>query len=519
MNRSLIILPDGTEIFSGKGTENAILSRSITQLSNSGTDLTLGAVCSAMLEMKLFTLSGKLTIEAGTEIELYEVDDSLARSKVGVFICEKPTRTSPNRYSVTAYDRVTKLDKNLTEWLSALDAWPYTLRNFTGMVCAECGLTFKNESIPNGDTLIYKFLLDSVKGRELMQKIGEVCCRYGRATPDGEFEFAWYSDSGKSLTTSDYRENGFSYEDYVVHPIERVQIKQTEDDMGVIYPENSDGDNTYIIAGNYLIPSQSIDYLMPIAQTIYQELENVSYTPGKCVLFAPSGVELGDIVAVTDKNGNRVQMYVMASSVSGQRETIECFGSYRRDSVTHQYSESFAQVANRKMLELTKSIDGLTVRSSELQEQVNANQESTERMVSEVSVKSDGISAEVSQQTQNVENLRQEIASVQMSASEVAIRIQNIEDNGVLKVKTRMGYTFDDEGLNVHKEGDEVDSQLTNRGLYVGRGDDDVLVADAAGVKAIDITVVNFFKIGNSRFEKYNNGTDSKRTAIFFVEE
>ena len=153
----------------------------------------------------------------------------------------------------------------------------------------------------------------------------------------------------------------------------------------------------------------------------------------------------------------------------------------------------------------------------DLQTKVDENQTTTEKRISEVSVKADGVFAEVSQQTQTVENIKEEVAAIQAVAGEVAIRVQSIEDNGVSKVKTQMGYTFDDEGMHVEKEGDEVGSKVNNRGIYVSRGSEVMLQADASGVKATDVTVNNYLIIGHTRYEEFDDGIDSDCTAAFDI--
>ena len=65
MLKNLIVLPDGTEIFSGEGTVYALQSATITQRVNAGTELTLGSVCANMLEATLLTPEGGLTITTG----------------------------------------------------------------------------------------------------------------------------------------------------------------------------------------------------------------------------------------------------------------------------------------------------------------------------------------------------------------------------------------------------------------------------------------------------------------------
>ena len=96
--------------------------------------------------------------------------------------------------------------------------------------------------------------------------------------------------------------------------------------------------------------------------------------------------------------------------------------------------------------------------------------------------------------------------------------MQKIEEDGVDKVVTSMGYTFDDTGLHIQKEGEEMDNTLDHTGMYVRRGDEVMLQANASGVQATDVTVRNYLIVGShARFEDYTDGTDDKRTACFWI--
>ena len=89
---------------------------------------------------------------------------------------------------------------------------------------------------------------------------------------------------------------------------------------------------------------------------------------------------------------------------------------------------------------------------------------------------------------------------------------------GVDSVKTSTGYTFDKDGLNIHKDGEEMHNTLDNTGMYVRRNGTDVLTANDEGVNAINLTSRQYLIVGdNARFENYSNGTDSQRTACFFI--
>ena len=89
---------------------------------------------------------------------------------------------------------------------------------------------------------------------------------------------------------------------------------------------------------------------------------------------------------------------------------------------------------------------------------------------------------------------------------------------GIDSIETSTGYRFDKDGLNIHKAGEAMHNTLDNKGMYVRKNNEDILVADSEGVNAINLTARQFLIVGdNARFENYSNGTDSKRTACFYI--
>lgn len=341
MLKNLIVLPNGTEIFSGGEADNAIEITSIKECVNNETELTLGSVCASMLDIKIKSPEGNLSIVAGDETTLYKVSDS-GRTKLGLFTADKPTRSSANSYKLTAYDRITWLDKDLTSWLASLDGWPYTLGTFAQMVCTECGLTLATTSFPNDDFPVNKFLASKATGRQLMSWIGQLAARFVRATPDGEIEFAWYTSSGVTIRPSGdryYFTSSLKYEDYQVAKIDAVQLRLADSEYGMLWPEASSGANTYVISGNYLITEVTED-ILPYLQVILDEIANVTYTP--CTVSIPACLDIraGQTVDIVDRNGVTFTTYVMTKTQKGQKDTLECTGSYRRDSSGALYGSS-----------------------------------------------------------------------------------------------------------------------------------------------------------------------------------
>ena len=587
MIKNLMVLPEGTEIFSGSGTP-AIQSVSITRCVNSGWDLTLGSVCPTAVEVRIIAPKGSLAICAGTEFALYQVDSGGQRQKIGVFIAETPVQAGENIYRITAYDRIVKLEKDLTQWLEGLHAWPYPVLDFARMVADACGLRLKNTALLNGAYPIEKFSARGITGRKLMEWIGQICAKFCRATPEGEVEFAWYTNrhdvaiapsgftysgagwevsygdgdlsvSSPAVTASHdgagnvmltgvrvvcddgsgnpvwdiddgrrtalgYYSGALSYEDYQTAPVEKVQLRLTEADVGVAYPPVEGGGNTYTITGNYLLTNEDVSGLQRVAEGIYKAICHVCYTPCKVSVPACSCLDAGDAVQITDPAGKTVTAYIMTRTRKGQRDTLECTGSPRLDSAETINAESFKAVSG-KLFEVRKSIEGMQVKATALDARITDSTRQLTEQIAGVEMTAAGISASVSSvQTETAQNshaitaVKESVTDVKQTAQSVTIQVDSILKNGVSKVATGMGYTFDEKGLKIQKPGEAVGNLLDNTGMYVTRSGETILQANASGVVATDVKVNNFLIVGeHARFEDYSDGSDTKRTACFWI--
>ena len=105
------------------------------------------------------------------------------------------------------------------------------------------------------------------------------------------------------------------------------------------------------------------------------------------------------------------------------------------------------------------------------------------------------------------------MASIVMDSEKVDIAITKAIE-GIDSVTTSTGYTFDQDGLHIHKSGEEIENLIDNTGMYVNRGGDNILTANDKGVDAINLRSRQYLIIGdNSRLENY----ETNRTACFYI--
>ena len=119
----------------------------------------------------------------------------------------------------------------------------------------------------------------------------------------------------------------------------------------------------------------------------------------------------------------------------------------------------------------------------------------------------------------DVEDGIETLTEVIQGSDGLLIRIKSLEENkDIDSVTTSTGYTFNAEGLTIYRDGEEIKSLLCNTGMYVTRSDEEVLTANNTGVSAINLSARQYLIVGaNSRLEDYSDGSDTKRTACFFV--
>jgi uncharacterized protein YoxC len=104
--------------------------------------------------------------------------------------------------------------------------------------------------------------------------------------------------------------------------------------------------------------------------------------------------------------------------------------------------------------------------------------------------------------------------NTKVTANDVSFSIQTALGEGVERVTTSTGFTFNEEGLHISKEDSEITTSITEDGMTVYKDNKDVLVADNFGVKAEDLHATTFLIIGdNSRIEDYG----SNRTGCFWI--
>ena len=428
MLRNKLVRSDGSVIDS-----SVIISCEYTEEVNSGTNLSFGDVTSSELSVEIRSTEA---IQQGEVLTYYMIEDGV-ETLIGEFIAEKPTVASRTTIQFSAYDNIVKTEKQFSDWLRENQGqFPMTLLQLVQSACSHCGVSLGTTDFPHADLTINKFYADDITCRQIVSWASSIAGRFVRTNTSGEIEFAQYTENAatsishragfatpvnivvtdsyghvtitsEEMTVSDdgygnviaviedinvvdadghvtlakgvavpYLQGSLSYETYQTEKVARVQIKHSDDDVGVIYPADATG-NCYAISKNMLLGTCSTEDVTAVAQTLYEQLKSITYVPFSVRLPRTLKVRAGDIIGVRDINGNAFISLIMKMSVSASGVTISSTGDQSYGSSAAVASEKFTNLTG-KVMEISKSVDGLIAKTKDLEGNLSGLELTTE---------------------------------------------------------------------------------------------------------------------------------------------
>ena len=410
MFQDKFVLADGTAL------QSNIVGVDWTTSSNSDSDIAPGSVCASAVEIEFWVNSDSaLSVTQGTVLTYYKVykadNDIDVETKIGVFTCDKPEKTGSNKYKVTAYDNVSLLDVDVTEWLNAL-TFPITIKDFAASLAAKCELELANEPRLNKDYQVQKFTGSGVKARDLMKMVCSASGCFCNADANGKLFFDWYKKNDRviispqksinarsfhlfdvvkrSLQDNSHRvlisaksgggspdgipyfANQLTLSDFVVKAIDKVQVRQSDDDVGVVYPADEQGTNALVIQGNLLLSTTSDAALRPYVKNLYDGLNNITYVPCSNIQTPETlEIKVGDIVTVSDGK-NEFDTWITSVKHSGGKCTFESVGNANRNTTTAVNNVKYNKYnSKQKILKISATVDGLTVKAEQTAQDIS----------------------------------------------------------------------------------------------------------------------------------------------------
>ena len=419
----------------------------LTESLCSESELTFGAceagmikftVSNVFLPMKGKWLTAKMTLD-GHEDKPFQI----GRYKV---YSDTPTADRTCR-DVVAYDALYDiLSSDVSDWYNQI--FPkkdstVTLKQFRDSFFNHFGVEQEKVSLVNDEMIIEKTVEvtasssgssdtaetstigEAMSGKEVLSCILEINGCMGNIGRDGKFRYVYltqemqglypandlypaddlYPRNPKSTSISKSQYISAQYEDYIVRTIDKLQIREKENDIGVIV---GDGGNTYVIEGNFLVYGKETKELNEIGGKTLSKIKGIIYRPFSADCKGNPCFEVGDAVRLTTKY-ELIETYILKRTLKGiqaLRDDLEADGEEYRTSKVNGIQRSILQLKGKsntleRSIEETKS----TIVDVEKGLQSQITQTATE-IRSEVKNTTDGLSSRI---TQNSESITAEV--------------------------------------------------------------------------------------------------------------
>lgn len=434
----------------------------LTESLCSESELTFGAceagmikftVSNVFLPMKGKWLTAKMTLD-GHEDKPFQI----GRYKV---YSDTPTADRTCR-DVVAYDDLYDiLSSDVADWYNQIlpkkDS-TVTLKQFRDSFFNHFGVEQEKVSLVNDEMIIEKTVEvtassggssdtaetstigEAMSGKEVLSCILEINGCMGNIGRDGKFRYVYltqeiqglypandlypsddlYPRNPKSTSISKSQYISAQYEDYIVRTIDKLQIREKENDIGVIV---GDGGNTYVIEGNFLVYGKGTKELNKIGEKTLSKIKGIIYRPFSADCKGNPCFEVGDAVRLTTKY-ELIETYILKRTLKGiqaLRDDLEADGEEYRTSKVNGIQRSILQLKGKsntleRSIEETKS----TIVDVEKGLQSQITQTATE-IRSEVKNTTDGLSSRI---TQNSESITAEVNRANQKEGELAAAIQ-----------------------------------------------------------------------------------------------
>lgn len=360
-------------------------------------DLKFGECNAAQFEVTVADVQQDLTgleFMVTLEVDGYEM-------AMGIYTVDSFVRQADRRLKkITAYDRMRKFSTDVSAWYQVL-TFPLTLKEFRYSLCEHIGVKQIDTDLPLDDMPVSKTIdPEQLSGLDVLQAICEINGCFGHIDKTGRLRYQFLGCAGlypsETLFPDDdlfpgdllddenteqilfYKQSDTSYEDYIVTPIDRLQIRQEEGDVGVLYGK---GSNTYVIEGNFLAYGKSSEELKRIAEAVYENIAGRSYRPCKIVNPGLPWIEVGDgLVCYT--SDDVIETYCLKrtmTGIQGMMDTFEASGSI-------EYEENFGIQSQIVQLEgksavIKKSIEQVSVDMKNLKENMETQFKQTAEVI------------------------------------------------------------------------------------------------------------------------------------------
>ena len=299
-------------------------------------------------------------IASSLKVAIYNISDNVKGEEITVTIKAGNTETIPlfkgyvdsveidadSRFkTIIAYDALYNAGQvDVAQWYARL-ALPMTLGEIRESLMSYVGLTeVEGTELPNDDVTIYRTLEnpDTIQALTVIKSICQLNGACGIINREGEFEYRYVQTTMQTSYSLPFFEK-LKYEEYFCNAIQRVQIRDTEDDAGVVTSGNG---NKYIVQANMFAFELANDVLYTMANNILEKINGFTYHPMRSIQNGLPFIEVGDTIEYTvSEAGYGIDTFLILSrTLTGIQFCRDTFESRGTQNQSEYISDIQAQV-------------------------------------------------------------------------------------------------------------------------------------------------------------------------------
>lgn len=297
---------------------------------------------------------------------------------MGVYKVDSDVPTADRRCrDIVAYDAMYDiLNAEVSGWYNSL-TFPMTLRQFRDSFCAYVGVEQEEITLVNDDMTVEKTIdPGELPGKTVIEAICEINGCFGHIGRNGKLRYVVLEQMIEGLYPADElypaddlypadpmgtaevsRSNYIScqYEDFIVQHIDKLQIRQEENDIGAI---SGTGNNCYIIEDNFLVYGKSAAELQTIADNVLSVIGVVWYRPAQVEARGNPCLEVGDGILLHTTR-ETIYTYILQRTLKGiqaLRDSYTAEGEEYRTGQVNGIMKSIIQLKGKSNV-LTRTVE------------------------------------------------------------------------------------------------------------------------------------------------------------------
>lgn len=240
----------------------------------------------------------------------------------------------------------------------------------------------------------------------------------------------------------------------------------------------------------------------------------------ECYWRGDASLEPADKIGIITKDNQTTFSFLLNDSISfngGLEE--ETSWTYTESEETESNPSTLGEKLNQtfaRVDKVNKQIELVVSDTASNKEEISTLKQTADGITASVSANKTAAEDAIASVNEGLETLKEEVA-LKVSSNDVTIAIKQELQNGVEKVQTSTGFTFDESGLNISKTGSEMSTNINEDGMKIQRDGEDVLNANHEGVNAYNLHAKTYLIVGeSSRFEDYEKDGET-RTGCFWI--